>query len=460
MTDSAGATSTQNLTLNLTGSNDGAVIGGDISAATTEDSTQATRGRLTITDADDGEAHFVAQSNTAGTYGSFTLLDNGQWSYQLDNSKHEVQALKDGQQVTDTFTVTSADGGLHQVTVTITGKNDAAVITGEDHQTLTEDQNVSGGQLIAQGLLHASTPDAGGDQFTPLSDLPASSAISRWVRMAIGSTKPTTTAPPCRPWARTERHRELHRAQRRRYGPHPEPEHPGRRRDPARPFVQHRQHAQEQRVPVQTDRQRDRRQGCGQSGQRGSQLLRRQPPRGGCGWPCTGQWQQPGHVRLRHRPRSGGGLAEEPSGCAAGAGRAGGRLRAFYLHDSGDQGQLHYAGNVRYNVHNNTLGSVPIDGLPTPLSAAGAVPDVSDALTISVTDIRVDHAGQLQTSGQLGISDADAGESHFNARAEEVAGTYGSFSIDASGHWVYSVDNGQSAVQNLQAGAQLTTASW
>ncbi|NSM23043.1 hypothetical protein HT094_01105 [Shewanella sp. ZOR0012] len=70
------------------------------------------------------------------------------------------------------------------------------------------------------------------------------------------------------------------------------------------------------------------------------------------------------------------------------------------------------------------------------------MPDVSDALTISVTDIRVDHAGQLQTSGQLGISDADAGESHFNAQ-QEVAGTYGSFSIDASGHWVYSVDNGQ-----------------
>ncbi|MCT8864357.1 VCBS domain-containing protein [Shewanella xiamenensis] len=456
VTDSAGASSTQNLSLNLTGTNDGAVIGGDISAATTEDSTQATRGRLTITDVDDGEAHFVAQSNTAGTYGSFTLLDNGQWSYQLDNSKHEVQALKDGQQVTDTFTVTSADGGLHQVTVTITGKNDAAVITGEDHQTLTEDQNVSGGQLIAQGQLHASTPDAGGDQFTPLSDLAGKfghlslGADGHWVYKADNNSPAVQAL--------------------------------GAGQSATESFTVHSAdgtaHTLSLSIQVADEIQHDLLSSI-VSTLKSNVFLFKQignaidaKDAGSLGNVVLSFYggnphvvDADGHVLARGSNRGMFGydiglgqvvdlLKSHPGARLVLDGPVGGSS-AFYLHDSGDQGQLHFAGNARYNVHQNTLGSVPIDGLPTPLSAAGAVPDASDSLTISVTDIRVDHAGQLQTSGQLGISDADAGESHFNAQ-QEVAGTYGSFSIDASGHWVYSVDNGQSAVQNLQAGAQLT----
>ncbi|MFB2776580.1 VCBS domain-containing protein [Shewanella xiamenensis] len=456
VTDSAGASSTQNLSLNLTGTNDGAVIGGDISAATTEDSTQATRGRLTITDVDDGEAHFVAQSNTAGTYGSFTLLDNGQWSYQLDNSKHEVQALKDGQQVTDTFTVTSADGGLHQVTVTITGKNDAAVITGEDHQTLTEDQNVSGGQLIAQGQLHASTPDAGGDQFTPLSDL-----AGKFGHLSLGADghwvyKADNNSPAVQALGAGQSATEsftVHSAD-----------------GTAHTLSLSIQGADEIQHDLLSSIVSTLKSNVFLFKQIGNAIDAKDA--GSLGNVVLSFYggnphvvDADGHVLASGSNRGMFGydiglgqvvdlLKSHPGARLVLDGPVGGS-GAFYLHDSGDQGQLHFAGNARYNVHQNTLGSVPIDGLPTPLSAAGAVPDASDSLTISVTDIRVDHAGQLQTSGQLGISDADAGESHFNAQ-QEVAGTYGSFSIDASGHWVYSVDNGQSAVQNLQAGAQLT----
>ncbi|WP_249553162.1 MULTISPECIES: VCBS domain-containing protein [Shewanella] len=456
VTDSAGASSTQNLSLNLTGTNDGAVIGGDISAATTEDSTQATNGRLTISDIDDGEAHFLAQSNTAGTYGSFTLLDNGQWSYQLDNSKHEVQALKDGQQVTDTFTVTSADGGLHQVTVTITGKNDAAVITGEDHQTLTEDQNVSGGQLIAQGQLHASTPDAGGDQFTPLSDL-----AGKFGHLSLGADghwvyKADNNSPAVQALGAGQSATEsftVHSAD-----------------GTAHTLSLSIQGADEIQHDLLSSIVSTLKSNVFLFKQIGNAIDAKDA--GSLGNVVLSFYggnphvvDADGHVLASGSNRGMFGydiglgqvvdlLKSHPGARLVLDGPVGGSS-AFYLHDSGDQGQLHFAGNARYNVHQNTLSSVPIDGLPTPLSAAGAVPDASDALTISVTDIRVDHAGQLQTSGQLGISDADAGESHFNAQ-QEVAGTYGSFSIDASGHWVYSVDNGQSAVQNLQAGAQLT----
>ncbi|MFB2755951.1 VCBS domain-containing protein, partial [Shewanella xiamenensis] len=52
VTDSAGATSTQNLTLNLTGSNDGAIISGTDAGTVTEDTQLTTGGQLTVTDID------------------------------------------------------------------------------------------------------------------------------------------------------------------------------------------------------------------------------------------------------------------------------------------------------------------------------------------------------------------------------------------------------------------------
>ncbi|MFY1933744.1 VCBS domain-containing protein, partial [Achromobacter xylosoxidans] len=62
-----------------------------------------------------------------------TVDANGNWKYELDNTSDKVQALKDGQKVTDTITVTVDDGhggkATETITVTITGTNDAAVIT-------------------------------------------------------------------------------------------------------------------------------------------------------------------------------------------------------------------------------------------------------------------------------------------------------------------------------------------
>ncbi|NRQ30214.1 hypothetical protein HPS35_13100, partial [Enterococcus faecium] len=48
----------------------------------------------------------------------------------VDNSK--VQYLGEGETKVETFTVASVDGTTHTVTITITGVNDAAVITGSD----------------------------------------------------------------------------------------------------------------------------------------------------------------------------------------------------------------------------------------------------------------------------------------------------------------------------------------
>ncbi|WP_323935051.1 VCBS domain-containing protein, partial [Aeromonas hydrophila] len=57
----------------------------------------------------------------------------------VDNSK--VQYLGEGETKVETFVVKSVDGTEHTVTITITGVNDAAVITGTDTGGVTEDES-------------------------------------------------------------------------------------------------------------------------------------------------------------------------------------------------------------------------------------------------------------------------------------------------------------------------------
>ncbi|MDP4549256.1 VCBS domain-containing protein, partial [Marinobacter sp. MDS2] len=79
---------TQTVSITITGANDAAVIGGDTTAAVSEDGTLTDSGALTISDADSGEAVFVAQSSAASTngYGTVDLDSAGNWTYSLDNS--------------------------------------------------------------------------------------------------------------------------------------------------------------------------------------------------------------------------------------------------------------------------------------------------------------------------------------------------------------------------------------
>ena len=165
VTDSAGGSSTQNLTITVTGRNDVATIAGAIGGGTAEDSKQAVTGQLSIADVDNGQAHFLAQNATAGSYGSLSLAEDGRWSYQLDNSKSSVQALKTGETATDSFTITTADGTTRTLSVTVTGRDDGAVIAGADTATVTEDQDVVTAQLQTSGQLSVTDPDAGQAHF-------------------------------------------------------------------------------------------------------------------------------------------------------------------------------------------------------------------------------------------------------------------------------------------------------
>ena len=142
--DSGALSAPQTITITVTGSNDAAVITGAQVSINETNAPITTGGQLTITDVD-SPATFIEQTNVAGQYGHFNLAADGTWSYTADSAYNQLNV---GQSLTDTFTVTSADGTTSSVSVTIDGTNDAAVITGAQVSINETNAPIStGGQL-------------------------------------------------------------------------------------------------------------------------------------------------------------------------------------------------------------------------------------------------------------------------------------------------------------------------
>ncbi|RQM73586.1 VCBS domain-containing protein, partial [Aeromonas hydrophila] len=170
------------VTITITGVNDGAVVAGDDLGAVTEDlnvvgGKLSDSGVLTISDADQGQAKFVAGNGTpsTGALGSLTITEGGAWTYNVDNSK--VQYLGLGETRVESFTVQSVDGTTHTVTITITGVNDGAVVAGDDLGAVTEDLNVVGGKLSDSGVLTISDADQGQAKFVAGNGTPSAGAL-------------------------------------------------------------------------------------------------------------------------------------------------------------------------------------------------------------------------------------------------------------------------------------------
>ncbi|MGF6402099.1 VCBS repeat-containing protein [Pseudomonas frederiksbergensis] len=151
VSDGLGGVDTQLVTVTVTGTNDAAVLSADIANLTETNAPLTTNGTLTISDVDSA-ATFVAQPNTAGSYGQFSIGTNGAWSYVANNAHNEFVA---GTTYTDTFVVSSADGTLTSVTVHILGTNDAAVLSA-DIANLTE----TNAPLTTNGTLTISDVDS------------------------------------------------------------------------------------------------------------------------------------------------------------------------------------------------------------------------------------------------------------------------------------------------------------
>ena len=135
----------------ITGTIAGAVNEGDLG-----DTVTAT-GSIAISDIDDDDAptfNDVASTVGDNAYGSFALA-SGTWTYTLDQSA--VQDLDAGDLVNDTITYTATDGSTQQITVTITGTDDASVITGTVAGAVNEGN--LGDTVTATGLIAITDAD-------------------------------------------------------------------------------------------------------------------------------------------------------------------------------------------------------------------------------------------------------------------------------------------------------------
>ncbi len=115
--------STTTVTITVTGTDDAPVVSAG-TGAITEDQPPIS-GTLTASDADNPALAFVPGSS-AGAYGSLSLSAGGDWTYTLGPA---AQALAAGQVVNETFTVALNDGSTTTVTITVTGTDDAPVIS-------------------------------------------------------------------------------------------------------------------------------------------------------------------------------------------------------------------------------------------------------------------------------------------------------------------------------------------
>ena len=138
VSDESGAIDTATLSISIDADNGAPVITGDTSADILEsDVAQQATGQLDIDDPDTGESVFQEQTDSAGDYGNFSIDADGSWTYDLDAATADT--LPAGEVATETFTVLSADGTPTDVTITITGTNDAPTITGDAAADMLED---------------------------------------------------------------------------------------------------------------------------------------------------------------------------------------------------------------------------------------------------------------------------------------------------------------------------------
>ncbi len=173
----------QLVTVTIHGANDAAVISGTTAGAVTEaggvangtPGTPIATGDLTSTDVDNPPDDWTAVSAptaSANGFGSYTLTAAGVWTYTLNNSNAAVQALNVGDILIDSFTVTTVDGTQQLVTINITGANDAAVISGPATGTVVEAGGVNNdapGTPTATGDLTAADVDNPADAWTAVS---------------------------------------------------------------------------------------------------------------------------------------------------------------------------------------------------------------------------------------------------------------------------------------------------
>jgi VCBS repeat-containing protein len=163
VTDNNLAADTKTVTVTITGTNDIAVITAtDATGDVEEDNVLSVNGSLSITDADAGQAEFIAQTGIASTYGSFSISTSGAWQFNLDNVA--VQGLNSNSTPpVETFAVSSNDSSAStSVSITVNGVGDNPVLPATTIDVL---ENADSGAEVLN-LLALTTDNDTGETFT------------------------------------------------------------------------------------------------------------------------------------------------------------------------------------------------------------------------------------------------------------------------------------------------------
>ncbi|MFA0087109.1 VCBS domain-containing protein, partial [Vibrio sp. 10N.261.51.F12] len=165
--DDNGSFIIQPVTITITGTNDqpqilstsdlqGDVVeAGNLDDGTLVDGTPAASGTLIGSDVDANANLTFFIEDGASDYGSMNVTADGEWTFTLDNTSPQSQALKEGETHEQGFIVTIRDEfgavSTDTITITITGTNDQPFITSESDLTgaVSESGHLDDGTIVA-----------------------------------------------------------------------------------------------------------------------------------------------------------------------------------------------------------------------------------------------------------------------------------------------------------------------
>ncbi|MDP9812515.1 T1SS-143 domain-containing protein [Rhizobium tibeticum] len=161
--DSHGGTDTETVTITITGTNDTPVVSGAVTGTATEDGVSVTLDALAhASDVDAGT--ILTVTGLPGALPVGVSYNAATHSFTLDPSHSAYQSLASGQTTTVTVNYSVSDGVVStptSVSWTVSGSNDAAVITGTATGSVTED----GAAQTATGTLTVTDVDTGEAHF-------------------------------------------------------------------------------------------------------------------------------------------------------------------------------------------------------------------------------------------------------------------------------------------------------
>ncbi|MGY5452819.1 VCBS domain-containing protein [Agarivorans sp. MS3-6] len=412
----------QKITVTINGTDDKAVIAGTATASLTEDKDVHSGllrvdGALTITDSDNGQAQFSAET-LQGQFGTLTINNLGHWTYTADNSQATIQGLKTGESVTDTLLVHSVDGTEQQVTVTINGTDDKAVIAGSATASLTEDKEVHAGQLRADGALTVTDLDNGQAQFQ------AESLQGQYGTLTLNNLGHWTyTADNSQATIQGLKTGE----------------------SVTDTLLVHSVDGAEQQVTVTINGTDDK---AVIAGSATASLTEDKEVH-------AGQLRADGALTVTDLDN---GQAQFQAESLQG------QYGTLTLNNLGHW--TYIADNSKPTIQGLQSGESltdslvvhSVDGTSQQISVTINGSDdkavIAGTSTANLTEDKEVHAGQLRVDGALTVTDLDNGQAQF--QAESLQGQYGTLTLNNLGHWTYTADNSKPVIQGLQTGESLT----